>query len=171
MSSPASPAAPPPPAATRTAPRRRGVLAERQPRIHFLSLLTYQGRHLFGRVGRSEMELSPAGRIVFEEWRRSATLRPNLRLGAFAILPNHLHALVEWTPPRDGERGGATIGTFLAGFKAVCTSRINAARGLPASTPVWTDGYWNRELLDEARLNSAQRQIREAVERWRRERG
>jgi len=45
------------------------------------------------------MHLNRIGEIVDEEWKRSETLRPEICLDAWTILPNHLHGIVCVVPP------------------------------------------------------------------------
>jgi REP element-mobilizing transposase RayT len=81
--------------------------------------------------------LSPVGQIIEEEWRRTATVRQNVRLDEFVIMPNHLHGILVIT----GDRGKTShrdvstkarlqahsLGAFIGQFKSVRTKRI---RGL-----------------------------------------
>jgi len=40
------------------------------------------------------MVLSPVGKIVEEEWQRTATIRQHVGLDEFVIMPNHLHGIL-----------------------------------------------------------------------------
>lgn len=40
------------------------------------------------------MELNEYGRILAEEWQRSSTIRQEIELDKFVIMPNHIHGIV-----------------------------------------------------------------------------
>ena len=63
---------------------------------YFVTLCTKKQEHYFGRVVRDEMQLSLIGRIVYAEWMKTPTIRPdmNLELGEFVVMPNHFHAVI-----------------------------------------------------------------------------
>ena len=61
---------------------------------YFITIVTH-GRHcVFGNVVDGEMILNDFGQIVYDEFFKSFTLRDELFLGEFVIMPNHLHAIV-----------------------------------------------------------------------------
>ena len=66
--------------------RRRGA--------YFVTLVTHNRQHLLGEVVDGEMVLSDLGRIVVEEWERTAEMRPYIRLDAFVVMPNHVHGII-----------------------------------------------------------------------------
>ena len=88
------------------------------------------------------MELNELGRIVAEEWRRSEEIREELRLDEFIVMPNHFHGIVfieDLSHCRAQLRNAdidapvkhrqkRSLGSFIAGFKAYSTKRINEIR-------------------------------------------
>ena len=40
------------------------------------------------------MVLNPYGIIAYNEWLKTPELRPNVELGEFIIMPNHMHAII-----------------------------------------------------------------------------
>ncbi|HEX7261790.1 MAG TPA: hypothetical protein VF258_08245, partial [Luteolibacter sp.] len=67
-----------------------------RPGAYFVTFCSYQRRHIFGEVVNSEMKLSALGKIVREEWVRSAEIRKEIRLfdDEFVVMPNHGHGIV-----------------------------------------------------------------------------
>lgn len=49
---------------------------------------------LFGTAERGRMYLSDYGRIVAEEWQRTGTLRDEVSLDTFIVMPDHVHGLL-----------------------------------------------------------------------------
>jgi len=130
-----------------------------------------QGRELlFGDVVDGAMVLSPYGEIARDEWRRSAAMRAELELDAFVVMPNHVHGIVKIASLEEagadvGAHGRAplhrpprSLGSFIAGFKAATTKRINAARQTPGQ-PVWQRNYYERIIRDEEELNRIRQYI------------
>lgn len=64
------------------------------PGSYFITTCTYDRRCLLGRIERSEILLSPQGKIVSTHWRNIARYYPNASLDAFQVMPNHVHAVI-----------------------------------------------------------------------------
>ena len=64
------------------------------PREYFVILCTKDHACFFGTVQEDRVLLSTAGKIVAEEWERTAVLRSNATLDEWQIMPNHLHAII-----------------------------------------------------------------------------
>jgi len=64
------------------------------PGAYFVTLCTYQGELLFGKVVNEKMVLSEYGQIAHEEWLASPNIRREIELDAFVIMPNHIHGIV-----------------------------------------------------------------------------
>jgi len=85
-----------------TPPRRKNI---RLPRYdyssegcYFVTIVTHMREPLFGEVVQCEMVLNEFGRMVEEEWVRSATIREEVELDEFVVMPNHFHAVVHIIP-------------------------------------------------------------------------
>ena len=48
----------------------------------------------FGNIENGEMKLNEFGTIAFDSWTKTPQLRPNVALGAFVIMPNHMHGII-----------------------------------------------------------------------------
>ena len=143
---------------------------------YFLTICTHRRQCLLGAMVDGRVILSSIGKIVVEEWLRSAEVRKEIELDAFVIMPNHLHAIVAI---HRGEREivsnclesqrraikAKTIGSFVSGFKAAATVRANELRGTPGKS-IWQRNYYEHVIRSEKELN----QIREYIEnnplRW-----
>jgi REP element-mobilizing transposase RayT len=118
---------------------------------------------------QGETILKPWGHIVEEEWLQSFAIRDYLALDAYVIMPDHLHALVQFTrpaavaaiEPREGlHRPPHSLGSLIARFKASCTRRINLLRGCTAP-PIWQRNYYETIIRNEEHLN----RVRHYIER------
>lgn len=101
---------------------------------YFVTLCVAKRRHAFGRVENGIARLHPYGRIVVEEWERTAILRPEVTLSDFVVMPNHFHAIVLIRSV--GAHGNAPgIGPIETSQKASSTRR-GAWQCAPTGAPV-----------------------------------
>jgi len=62
--------------------------------FYFITICTHQRQSLFGEIIDGEMRLNSLGRIVQDEWTKTAVIRPEIELGEFVIMPNHIHGII-----------------------------------------------------------------------------
>jgi REP element-mobilizing transposase RayT len=65
-----------------------------QPGAYFVTMVTYQREHLFGKITNSEMRLNDAGKIVWEIWQSLPKRYPHISLDEAVVMPNHFHGIV-----------------------------------------------------------------------------
>lgn len=73
----------------------------KQPGSYCLTLCAWRRECLFGVISDDQMQLSQVGKIVREEWHRSAQIRQEIELDLdeFVIMPNHIHGVVQIINP------------------------------------------------------------------------
>jgi putative transposase len=133
------------------------------PNAYFITLCTAERRCLFGRIVEGTMHLNAIGRIVEEEWHRTAEMRPALSFDEHIIMPNHLHVIVvvvKEAPPAGDRRSplqnnrppSGSLGSIIGGFKSAVTRRIN---GLDSRIgPIWQRNYYEHIIRSEKALDS-----------------
>jgi putative transposase len=62
--------------------------------VYFVTICTSGREWLFGEITNNEMNLSPIGEIVYQEWNVSFDIRAELFCDIFVIMPNHIHAIL-----------------------------------------------------------------------------
>jgi len=120
------------------------------------------------------MVLNDLGKIVEEEWKRTAEIRPLIELDYYVIMPNHFHGIpiikdVE-TSRRDvskeyetGHRPVSTylkpnsISSIIGQFKSICTKRIHK---LGFEQFQWQPGFYDHIIRNDEDL----RRIREYIQ-------
>jgi REP element-mobilizing transposase RayT len=70
---------------------------------YFVTIVTEQREPVFGKIVNGEMILNEYGKIVQKWWDEIPTHFPNVELGAFVIMPNHVHGIIFITTERRGE--------------------------------------------------------------------
>ncbi|HBG74635.1 MAG: hypothetical protein A2X25_11430 [Chloroflexi bacterium GWB2_49_20] len=61
---------------------------------YFVTIVTRGRACLLGEINNYKMKLSVAGQIVEEQWNTIPDHFPSVELGAFVIMPNHIHAII-----------------------------------------------------------------------------
>jgi REP element-mobilizing transposase RayT len=61
---------------------------------YFVTICVHRKRPVFGSVENGAMWLNRYGRMVQEEWLRTAELRDGVILDEFVVMPNHFHGIV-----------------------------------------------------------------------------
>jgi len=137
------------------------------------------------------MILNDTGKIASDEWARTALIRKEIEIGDFIVMPNHFHGIVfikglgdrlistpaTYTGEIMGDQPVAptkikpgpkpkSISSFLAGFKSICTKRINEFRQSPG-VPVWQRNYYEHIIRDENELNHICEYIMSNPANWR----
>lgn len=137
---------PPPPARTRPALRLVRPPAT-APVTLFLTLCAAVRDPVFGWVTGGAFLPSPLGRLVRESWLSLPLRYPRCGLDAFALLPDHVHALVHLGP--GPARAG--LGAMVTAFKQAVTLAARAD-GIVGPAPLWQRGYFEREVRDAQML-------------------
>jgi len=78
---------------------------------YFITICTYDRAPIFGEIMERKMCLNAFGEIAQDEWFKTATLRPYVRLyeREFVVMPNHVHGIVWIVGNNDG--GGRIVRT------------------------------------------------------------
>ncbi len=157
-----------------------------QPGAYFVTICTHHREPLFGQVADGEMVLNAFGKMVWEEWFKTAQVRPYVELfeGEFVIMPNHIHGIV-WivgdmvggprslAPPPQPKTSGVdpnnvtpgSLGAIIRAFKSAVTKRINALRGTPGA-PVWQRNDYEHIIRNDDALNRIREYIETNSLRW-----
>ncbi len=108
---------------------------------YYITLCTHERECLFGEIVGDAMELNGTGKFVEEEWLKTSTIRPNVELDDYVIMPNHVHGIIIINDPNQPDisadgRGvlqyaptklhssSQTLGAIVRGFKGTSTKRI-----------------------------------------------
>jgi REP element-mobilizing transposase RayT len=145
---------------------------------YFVTMVV-QGREcLFGEIVNGEMHLNEYGEIVQKWWNEIPIHFPNVELGAFVIMSNHVHGIIWIIDNRRGEvlsprynpnnnilnenvdgistQGGETpplrkrtLGQIVAYFKYQSTKEMNHIETENAITKFWQRNYYEHIIRNE----------------------
>jgi REP element-mobilizing transposase RayT len=147
---------------------------------YFITMVTQKRQCLFGEIGpEAEILLNQNGLIAWSEWERLPERFPFIELGAFVVMPNHVHGIIIIRP--DGARGDCpraptaekfsqpvrgSIPTIVRSYKSSVTQRIaSTTKGNPEI--VWQRNYYERVVRCEAELDRISRYILANPIHWR----
>jgi REP element-mobilizing transposase RayT len=166
-------------------PHRRSVRLREydyaSPGQYFVTVCTDQRVLLLGEVLEGQMRRNALGDIVHAEWFATERIRPEIRLDAFIVMPNHFHGIIEITPvgarrclalqrrigPTGRPSGPApgSIGAILGQIKSLSKKAINKIRATPGR-PVWQPNYHEHIIRNERELNRIREYICNNPLRW-----
>jgi REP element-mobilizing transposase RayT len=100
---------------------------------YFITICTHNREHYFGECKQGKMKLSIAGMIAQGCWYQIPFLNPHVSLGAFVVMPNHIHGiLILDEMENDGRDVGRDVGrggveTFDSNVSNVNLSNVNTS--------------------------------------------
>lgn len=142
---------------------------------YFVTLSAYNRQCQFGTIIDSIMNLSRIGEIVQSEWLRSESMRSEIELDEFVVMPNHLHGIIlicDSVSSRQRAHGRAplhrkpkSLGSIVAGFKSATTRQVNANFNTP-KRQVWQRNYFEHVIRNEDELMSIRQYIIDNPLKW-----
>ena len=155
--------------------------------MYFVTLTARDRVPLFGSIIGGIMHPSEAGLIIQKEWLRTPSIRPEVELDEFIIMPDHMHGIIVIVDERNGVTSSSncvvgansyspqlttpfrspsrTLGAIIRGFKAASTKHIITLRGTPG-IPVWQRNYYEHIVRDGRALDRIRSYIKNNVTAW-----
>jgi len=142
---------------------------------YYVTIVAWQRECLFGKIVNKEMMLSKFGLVAKQQWEKLPKRFPNIELGAYIIMPNHMHGIIFITDDRgtaenlnvlDGESSRraptqerfqkpvkGSIPTIIRSYKSSVSYRINLIRGSDG-VPVWQRNYYEHVIRNDRDLQN-----------------
>lgn len=164
------------------------------PGAYFVTICTKGMQCWFGEIVDGTMQLSPAGEIVAEEWKKTEQIRTTVTLDQWIVMPNHLHGIVvinEIPSAHTTRNEIPSVETIRNGIASVETTRrvVSTRKTLKpnslgsivgqfksASTKrihmagytefAWQPRYYDHIIRNERSLNKVRQYIADNVMRW-----
>lgn len=156
---------------------------------YFITILTHQREHSLCAIshhagGHARVDLSRVGEIAQTCWDAIPEHFPHVSLGAFQLMPDHLHGIViiDRPPPApvkeeirvgvhpDGRimptgRVPGSVGAIVSSYKSAVTKRVNESRRTPGAK-VWHGNYYERIIRDDGEHERIARYIADNPILW-----
>ena len=143
-----------------------------QPGAYFVTIVAWHRQCRFGEIVNHTMKLSPFGEIVQKWWRAIALHFPDVKTGAFVVMPNHVHGII-WIHERRGTvpapddkddlpiMDGSTpplrtptLGQIIAYFKYQSTKEMNLLANTGMVAKFWQRNYYEHIIRDDTDLQN-----------------
>ncbi|MDE3179809.1 MAG: transposase [Acidobacteriota bacterium] len=152
-----------------------------QPGFYYLTICVEGKRPILGRIDERGIELSNAGKIALREWKLLLNRFCAIRLDAFVVMPNHVHAIIQieaavgagaaqiraqqgsWAQQAAPLRRPA-LSEVVRAFKSSSAVAINKRLG--TSGPIWQRSYYERVIRNEQELFNVREYIAQNPSRW-----
>ena len=141
---------------------------------YFVTLCVHGRECLLGEVAEREVRLSQIGALVEACWQELPRHYAHVDLGAFVVMPNHVHGVIFLTADVGaGLKPAPTASTgkrhplteIVRALKTFSTRRVNTFRESPG-LPVWQRNYYERVIRDEAELERINQYIVDNPASW-----
>lgn len=102
---------------------------------YYITLATHEKEYLFGEITAGVMHLSDMGRIADEHWRAIPHHFSNVALGAYIVMPNHVHGIIVIRPPV----GASMVGASQWDAREIITTLVptDAQLDIPSGASQW----------------------------------
>jgi REP element-mobilizing transposase RayT len=143
---------------------------------YYVTIVTWRRDNLFGEIVNGEMKLNQAGKKVQTELLELEKRLAYIQLGAFIIMPNHVHVIIFILTPIGETHLGfskinfietvknnkrlplrapkpASLGTIISQFKSRVTKQLWNIKSLK-NTPIWQRNYYEHIIRDEKDLQN-----------------
>ncbi len=145
----------------------------RQAGVYFVTLCTFEKLSMFGKIIDKKMILNDLGKIVQDEWIKTANIRTHVSLDEFVIMPNHIHGIIIINKNDVGATRrvalmglqSGSVGAIIGQFKSSVTKRINEHRNTPGRY-VWQRNYYDHIIRNDADLNRIRQYITNNPKQW-----
>jgi putative transposase len=149
------------------------------PGAYFITLVASQRKCIFGNVIEGQMQLNRYGHLIEAAWMDLPSHYPQVNLGTFIVMPNHVHGIVLINEVDHLTRsGGAEIrnsskmdialyglSEIVRALKSYSARRINELRKMHGN-PVWQRSYYDRIIRNEAELHDIMQYILSNPMNW-----
>jgi len=152
-----------------------------QPGAYFVTIVTHNRECLFGEIVNGEMVLNEIGKIVKQAWNDLIDHYPNIELGAFCIMPNHVHCIIILVDPfvvgagvvGAGLRPAPTEATIkphglpeiVRAFKSFSARHVNDFLKSPG-VPLWQRNYYEHIIRNKDEWNRIHAYIESNPAAW-----
>lgn len=145
---------------------------------YYVTINTKDHIECFGKIIDGKMVLNELGKIAEQEWNRTKTIRNNVDLYYFVIMPNHIHGIIiinesvkttgsvvsnkTKQEPKTTQRVVSTtlkpnsLGSIIEQFKTACSKRI---RSLGKHNFAWQPRFYDRIIRNEKELYNIRKYI------------
>jgi len=133
-----------------------------QPGDYFVTICTKNRVCIFGEVTNCDVQLSPVGEIVNQDWIAVPNHYSNVKLDAFRLMPNHIHGIVtikertktkikDSKHQKGDKRPAHSLSSLVCSYKSGVTNRLHGAGYFPRKS-IWQSRFYDHIIRDDVSL-------------------
>ncbi len=123
-----------------------------QPGAYYITIVTQGREALFGEVVDDAVQLNEAGRMIDAFWNELSHKFPHVKLGAYVVMPNHLHSILVLDEQETSDTG-PPLPSIVRWFKTMTTNgyaRLVKNGGAASfERKLWQRSYYEHIVRDE----------------------
>jgi len=132
-----------------TLPKRKAIRLNSydysSPGYYFITICTYQKKHILGCIIGGRPALSPAGNIVSNYLNLLSHFFDSISIDTSIVMPNHLHLIIKLH-----EDNKIHLSQIMRNFKSVSSRKIKTVSKIHK---VWQTRFYDRIIRTERELN------------------
>ena len=139
---------------------------------YFVTIAVHPRNPVFGTINAALMINSPAGQIANMLWQEIVQHYPEVVIGPFVVMPDHIHGIITIRQPEclPGESGNKhqsgkchTLGNIVGSYKSAVTKKIHEA-GIKDFR--WQERFYDRIIRNEDEYRQIERYIMDNPRKW-----
>ncbi len=141
---------------------------------YFVTIVVHGRERLFGEIINEEMRLNDFGKIANECWCAIPEHFPFVELGAYVIMPNHVHGIIiingrgaamlrPYNNPHKFNVKPGSLGAIVRSYKSAVSYRLNKELN---ATGVWQRNYYEHIIRNEKEMDNIWRYIEANPSLW-----
>ena len=156
------------------------------PGFYFITICIKNREHLFGTISNGVMLSNAFGEVAEGIWTEIDQNYPQAKTGAFIVMPNHVHGIIEIKQPLVGaihelhlrneesvldpnQRRKMQIPLIVGRYKVQVSKQINLLRKTPGAS-VWQRNYYEHIIRNEESLHCIREYIALNPSLWEKDR-
>lgn len=147
--------------------------------FYFVTVLTKNREHILSEIMDNKVNLKPIGQFLEDQWLKTPSVRQNIAVHDYVIMPDHFHGIVEIKFSQGKkfdnyttvlfESPSQTLGAFIRGLKISVMKDVKNWKNLHSTNKIetiWHRNYHDRIIRNQQELEKVQRYIAENPKRW-----
>lgn len=124
------------------------------PGSYLITVIARRRLRRFGQLTSTGVRLTSLGTLVGEMWQHVPVIRPWVRLGAWIVMPDHFHGILD-IGHAPAERS-SSLSALINGFKGAVTVAARTRHIIACNDLVWQASYDVRFLWTVSRRQAAE---------------
>lgn len=143
---------------------------------YFITIVIKNRIQCLSTIVDGNVELSPIGNIINEEWLIIPTVFPHVECDEFIIMPDHIHGIIhihsnnteqescKATISNKSSNRSGSLSVIVNRFKGTCTKRIK--KEYDVTSFAWQSRFYDRIIRNAHELYNVRKYIRENPIKW-----